>query len=104
MIVHGAAALTDESNRQAKSVKTSVTNGSPDAKLGGSSPGTPPPPLEMGPVSQTALLPLPSARVVWICKSGRLSIPVGSKETPGGNPLGPRAPSRTMTNCPLGTE
>lgn len=59
-------------------------------------PGTPPPPLEAGPVSHTAKLPFPMFRVFSIWRSGRA--PVVFRVVPAATPLEPSAPSTTMTN------
>lgn len=96
-MVQGAAALTDGSKRHARSLIALVMN-CVGAKLGGLIAGTPPPPAEAGPVSQTARLPLPRARFTWTWRSGRLSGGRGSSEDPGGRPLVPGIPSITITN------
>jgi len=61
-MVHGEAALTEESKRQAKSSNAAVIRLLFGSKLGGQIPGTPPPPCETGPVSHTFKLPSPMSR------------------------------------------
>jgi hypothetical protein len=73
MNVHGAAAENCW-KRHAKSFNASVIIGSL-AKLGGATPGTPPPPEEAGPTSHTVRLPFPMARLLSIWRSGRASAP-----------------------------
>jgi hypothetical protein len=97
MIVHGEFTPIYGSNRHAKSTSASVTNWSSGSKRGGSTPGTPPPPCEGGPVSHTLVLPLPKSRLFSIQRSGRPSKP-GANEVPSGAPLSPGRPSTTIKN------
>jgi hypothetical protein len=64
-------------------------------------PGTPPPPADGGPVSQTVVLPLPMSLLFSIQISGRPSLMSACNAVAGDWPLRPFAPSTTMTNWPV---
>jgi len=84
------------------SLSASVRRVSAGSKLGGATPGIPPPPADAEPVSHTSRLPLPAGCVLCTWRSGRPPPPLGCNTLPTAAPLSPGAPSTTITNCPLG--
>lgn len=86
--------------RHAKSVSASVIVWLSGEKSGGLIPGTPPPPWEAGPLSQTVALPFPMSRVPSICRSGRLLGGIGTSDVPARPPPVGMPPSTTMTTSP----
>jgi hypothetical protein len=95
--VHASPVVVRASNRQARSLMALATLWSPP-NCGGSTAGTPPI-GGSGPLSQTSVLPLPSARETRIWKLGSAFGSVGTElnvVVPTGRLLGPGLASTTM--------